>query len=130
MHKGIRRILFIGSDQEIQSLIIDFIKGEGYEADAAEKGTYAFKKLMAGSFDLIITDIQLPGFSGLDILPGLKEIQPETPVVVLTEGEDAYSQVYGRGASAYLEKPIHLKKLRELIQEMASSKDPVTKREP
>jgi DNA-binding response OmpR family regulator len=118
MEKDIRRILVIGNDKEIQSLIIDFIKDEGYEADSVEKGTYAFKKLMEGPFDLIITDIQLPGFNGLDILQGLKEIQPETPVVVLTEGEDAYSQVCGRGASAYLEKPIQPEKLRKLIQEM------------
>ncbi len=129
MRKNIRRILVIGSDQETQSLIIDFIKGEGYEADAAEKGTYAFKKLMAGSFDLIITDIQLSGFSGLDILSGLKKIQPETPVVVLTESEDASIQVHGRGASACLEKPVQLKKLGEIIQEMVSSKSFVTKDE-
>ncbi len=109
MRENTRRILVIGSDQETQSLIIDFIKDEGYEADSVEKGTYAFQKLMAGSFDLIITDLQLPGFSGLDILPGLKKIQPETPVVVLTESEDASIQVYGRGANACLEKPINSK---------------------
>jgi len=120
MDKNTGRILIIESDQEIRSLLIDFIKNEGYEADSVEKGTYAFKKLMTGSFDLIITDIRLPGFSGLDILRGLKKIQPETPVVVITafEGEDAYSEAYERGANAYLEKPIQLKKLRELIHQM------------
>jgi len=60
----------------------------------------------------------LPGYSGLDILQGLKKIQPETPVVVITEGEDAYSQVFERGANAYLGKPIQLETLRKLIQEM------------
>ena len=125
MDKNTGRILVIESDQEIRSLLIDFIKDEGYEADSVEKGTYAFKKLMTGSFDLIITDIRLPGFSGLDILLGLKKIQPETPVVVITafESEDAYSEARERGANAYLEKPIQPKKLRELIHEMVSSKE-------
>jgi DNA-binding NtrC family response regulator len=125
MDKNTGRILIIESDQEIRSLLIDFIKDEGYEADSVEKGTYAFKKLMTGSFDLIITDIRLPGFSGLDILPGLKQIQPETPVVVIKafESEDAYSEARERGANAYLEKPIQLQKLGELIHEIVSSKE-------
>jgi DNA-binding NtrC family response regulator len=124
MDEDTRRILVIENDQDIRSLLTDFIKNEGYEADSVEKGTYAFKKLMTGSFDLIITDIWLPGFSGLDILQGLKKIQPETPVVVITafEDEDAHSEAYERGANAYLEKPIQLKKLRELIHEMVSSR--------
>ncbi len=129
MRKDIRRILVIGSDRETRSVIMDFIKNEGYEADSVEKGTYAFQKLMAGSFDLIITDIRLPGFSGLDILPGLKKIQPETPVVVLIESEEA-SRVHGRGANAYLKKPIQLEKLGEIIQEMVFSRGAVTKRKP
>ena len=125
MDKNIGRILVIESDQEIRSLLIDFIKEDGYEADSVEKGTYAFKKLMTDSFDLIITDIQLPGFSGYDILPALKKIQPETPVVVITAFGDreATSKAHGRGANAFLEKPIQPKKLRELIHQMVSPKE-------
>ena len=125
MDKNIGRILVIESDQEIRSLLIDFIKEEGYEADSVEKGTYAFSKLMTDSFDLIITDIQLLGFSGLDILPALKKIQPETPVVVITafEDEDVYFEARERGANAFLEIPIRLKKLGELIHQMVSPKE-------
>ncbi len=120
-----KRILIIEDDDEMRSLLKDFVLAEGYEADSVEKGTYAFKKLMIGSFDLIITDIRLLGFSGLDILPGLKKIQPETPVVVITafgDGE-ATSKAHERGANTFLEKPIQLKTLRELIHEMVSSKE-------
>ena len=53
-HNG--RILIIEDDDEMRSLLIDFVEEEGYEADSVEKGTYAFRKLMAESFDLIITD--------------------------------------------------------------------------
>ena len=125
MGKNTGRILVIESDQEIRSLLIDFIKDQGYEADSVEKGTYAFRKLMTGSFDLIIIGIRLLGFSGLDILPALKKIQPETPVVVITafNGEDVYFEARERGASAFLEKPIQLKKLRELIHQMVSPKE-------
>jgi len=125
MDKNTGRILVIESDQEIRSLLIDLIKDEGYEADSVEKGTYAFKKLMTDSFDLIITDIQLPGFSGFDILPALKKIHPQTPVVVITafEGADVYFEARERGANAFLEIPIQLKKLRELIHQMLSPRE-------
>lgn len=125
MDKNTGRILVIESDEEIRSLLIDLIKNEGYEADSVEKGTYAFRKLMTGSFDLIITGIQLPGFSGFDILLGLKKIQPETPVLVITAFRDgeAISKARERGANAVLEKPIQLNKLRELIHQMVPPKE-------
>ena len=126
----IAKILVIEDDEEMRSLLKDFAEEEGYEADSVEKGTYAFKKLMTESFDLIITDIQMPGFSGLEILPELKKLQPTTPIVVITAfgGEEVYHKALSRGADAYLEKPVHLSKLKELIHEMISSKNKVIRR--
>jgi len=48
----------------------------------------------------------MPGFSGLDILPGLKKLRPETPIVVITAfgGEEIHRKALERGATAYLEK--------------------------
>lgn len=121
----IAKILIIEDDDEMRSLLKDFIEEEGYEADSAEKGTYAFRKLMTESFDLIITDIRMPGYSGLEILPELKKLQPGVPIVVITAfgSEEVYRKALSRGADAYLEKPIHFYKLKELIQEMISTKE-------
>jgi DNA-binding response OmpR family regulator len=121
----IAKILVIDDDEEMRSLLKDFAEEEGYEADSVEKGTYALKKLITESFDLIITDIRMPGFSGLEILPELKKLQPTTPIVVITAfgGEEVYHKALSRGADAYLEKPVHLSKLRKLIHEMTSSKE-------
>lgn len=117
------KILIIEDDDEMRSLLKDFVEEEGYEADCVEKGTYAFRKLITESFDLIITDIRMPGFSGLEILPELKKLQPTTPIVVITAfgSEEVYFKALSRGANAYLEKPIHLNKLKELIHKMVSS---------
>jgi DNA-binding response OmpR family regulator len=120
----IGKILIIEDDEEMRSLLKDFVEEEGYETDSVEKGTYAFKKLMTESFDLIITDIRMPGFSGLEIIPGLKKFQPDTPIIVITAfgGEEVHLRALERGADAYLEKPIHLHKLKELIYDIISSK--------
>ncbi len=119
------RILIIEDDEEMRSLLKDFVEEEGYEADSVEKGTYAFRKLMVESFDLIITDIRMPGFSGLEILPGLKKLQPDTPIIVITAfgSEEVYRRALERGADAYLEKPVQLLNLRTLIHKMINSKE-------
>ena len=125
MGSGKKRILIIEDDEEMRSLIKDFVEEEGYEADCVEKGTYAFGKLLKEPFDLIITDIRMPGFSGLDILPDLRKLKPDVSIVVITAfgSEEVYDKALQRGANAYLEKPIQLGKLSALIHEMFSLKE-------
>ena len=125
MENDKKQILLIDDDEEMRSLLADFLTEEGYDADAVEKGFYALKKILVKRFDLIITDIRMPTFSGLDILPELKRRQPDTPVIVITAfgGEAVYLKVLSRGADAYLEKPIQLHELKTLIQEMILAKE-------
>ena len=115
-----KRILVIEDDEEMRSLLKDFIEGEGYEADSVDNGSEAFRRVVKEPFDLIITDIRMPGLTGLDILPGLKKLRPEASIIVITAfgSEEVFHKSLERGADAYLEKPIHLNKLRTLIQEM------------
>jgi DNA-binding response OmpR family regulator len=125
MNNDKKRILVVEDDEEMKSLLKGFVEKEGYEADFVEKGTYAFKKLITESFSLIITDIQIPGFSGLDILPGLKKLQPETPIIVITAfgDQEVQRRAYEMGATVYLEKPICFDELRELIHGIISPKE-------
>jgi DNA-binding NtrC family response regulator len=120
MDHDTKRILIVEDDSEMQSLLIDFMKHDGFEIDTAGNGFEAYKKLIHGSFDLIITDIRMPGLNGLDILPELKKIQPTVSVIVITAfgGWDIYRKALQRGANGYLEKPIHLETLRCLIHEL------------
>lgn len=115
-----KRILVIEDDAEMRSLLKDFIEGEEFEVNTAYDGSEAFRKLAKENFDLIITDIRMPGLSGLDILPGLKKLQPQSLIIVITAfgSEEVYRRVLGRGADAYLEKPIHLEELRILMQKL------------
>jgi DNA-binding NtrC family response regulator len=123
MDNSKKRILIIEDDEEMRSLLKDWIEEEGYETESIEKGTYAFTKVMKETFAVIITDVRMPGFSGLDILPGLKRLQPKTPVIVITAfgSEEIHRRALERGASAYLEKPIHLNELRALIHNIVFS---------
>ena len=114
--------MVVEDDEEMRSLLKDFIEAEGFEADSVSNGSEAFRKLVREPFDLVITDIRMPGLTGLDILPGIKKLQPEAPVIVITAfgSEEIQRKAFEKGANAYLEKPIHFQKLTTLIHDMFS----------
>jgi CheY-like chemotaxis protein len=122
MNDGEKRILIVEDDEEMRALLRDLIEEEGYKTDSVNNGSEAFHRLAKESFDLIITDIRMPGLTGLDILPGMKKLQPQAPVIVITAfgSEEVQRKAFEKGANAYLEKPIHFQKLRILIHDMFS----------
>ena len=78
------RILIVEDDEEMRSLLKDILEEEGYEADSVSNGSDAVQKLLNEPFDIIITDIWMPGLTGLDILPGIRRLQPKAYVIVIT----------------------------------------------
>jgi len=115
-----KRILVIEDDAEMRSLLKDFLEEDGFEIDSVNNGSEAFRTIAREPFDLIITDIRMPGLTGLDILPGMKKLQPEISIIVITAfgSEEVRRKAFDRGATAYLEKPILFNKLRTLVHEM------------
>jgi DNA-binding response OmpR family regulator len=115
-----KRILVVEDDAEMRSLLKDFFEEDGFEIDSVGNGSEAFRRIAREPFDLIITDIRMPGLTGLDILPGIKKLQPEVSIIVITAfgSEEVRRKALERGATAYLEKPILFNKLRTLVHEM------------
>jgi len=101
-------------------LLKDFFAEDVFEIDSVSNGSEAFRKIAREPFDLIITDIRMPGLTGLDILPGIKKLQPAVSIIVITAfgSEEVRRKALERGATAYLEKPILFNKLRTLVHEM------------
>ena len=118
------RILIIEDVEEMRALMKDCLMEEGTETDSARDGCEAYQKLIEESFDLVITDIQMPGLTGLDILPVIRKIQPQASIIVMTAfgSEEVRRKSFARGATTYLEKPFAFERLKTLIQEMVSAK--------
>jgi DNA-binding response OmpR family regulator len=116
--------MIIEDDEEMRSLLTDFLEDEGFETDFASNGFEALRKLSKDRFDLVITDIGMPGLTGLDILPTIRRLKPETPIIVMSAygGGDLRRRSFERGASIYLEKPIRLIELRAVIREVVLRK--------
>jgi DNA-binding response OmpR family regulator len=118
-------VLIIEDDEEMRSLLKDFFREEGFETDSVSNGHDAFGILIKRIFDLVVTDVRMPGLTGLDILPRIKKIQPEVPIIVITAfgTEEVRRKAFERGANAYLEKPIAFQELRRLIHDLMLAKE-------
>ena len=119
-----KKILVVDDDEEMRSLLRDFLAEEGFAPLCAGNGLEAFRKMAAEVFDVVITDIRMPGLSGLDILPKLKRMQPKAFILAITAfgNEEVKQKALQRGAQAYLEKPIQLERLRSLLREILTSR--------
>jgi two-component system response regulator HydG len=100
-----------------ESMLITF-RREGYEVLEAESGERALEILERRPFDLVITDLRMPGIDGIEVLKTVKEMAPDTEVVVMT----AYGTIEGavtaikRGAYDYLTKPFQPEELTLLAE--------------
>lgn len=117
-------ILIVEDDEEMRSLLKELLEEEGFETACASNGSDALREIVKRPFDLIVTDIEMPGLTGLDILPEMKKRRPDASIIVMTSfaNEEVHRRSLEKGASGYLEKPIHSKKLKALIHEILSTK--------
>ncbi len=116
------RILIIEDDEEMRSLLKDFLEEEGVVTEGVGNGADAIRKLAKESFHLVITDIQMPGLTGLDLLPKIRKLQPQALILVITAfgNEEMHRRSMEGGATAYFEKPIHLRNFRALMHQLVS----------
>ena len=118
-----RKIVTLVYDQELQSLLKDFIPGREYELESARDGLDGFHKLAKTYFDLIITDFRMPGLGEENLLPRLKRIQPWARVMVIPTARLNRSQrrMIESAADVCLEKPFQIEQVKMAIQRILSS---------
>jgi two-component system, NtrC family, response regulator AtoC len=111
-------ILLVEDRDSLRRLLARALADEGYEVAAAATGAEAVRRLAERTFDLVLTDLKLPGISGLEVLAAARERQPRTPVVVLTGYGTVGAAVEAMklGAFDFLEKPLELPDLAHLVE--------------
>ncbi len=113
------RILIVEDRDSLRRMLERALRGEGYEVVAEADLPPAVSRIAAReSFELVLTDLQLPSGSGLDLVTAVQRSAAETPVVVLTGfGTVAVAvEAMKRGAADFLEKPIDLEALFQLVK--------------
>jgi two-component system response regulator FlrC len=108
MAKGKASVLVVDDEPAMRLLVTSVLKDEGHDVTAAASGEEALQLAARRHFHLIITDLKMPGISGLDVLEAVRRDDPETAVILLT----AFGTVEGaveamrKGATHYLLKPL------------------------
>ena len=112
------KILVIDDDSIIRTLLSSSLSKSGYEVITAKDGESGIQKAKSENPDLVITDYQMPGLTGLDVLNELKKTQPGIPVILLTAHGDVALTIKSiqLGAYDFIEKPIHMTEMLEIIK--------------
>lgn len=112
------RILVVDDEQSMRDFLSIMLKKEGYDVVTAENGGGALIAIQAEIFDLVITDVRMAGVDGIDVLKTVKEVSPETVVIMITAFATAETAVEAMklGAYDYITKPFKVDEIKLVIQ--------------
>ena len=103
------RILLVDDDETIRDTLYELLS-EYYICQTAETAEKAFARLEADQYDVVLTDISMPGLSGLELLGHVRQMFPDTPVIIISGiGDQEHAQgLIKLGAFDFLLKPFSL----------------------
>jgi two-component system nitrogen regulation response regulator GlnG len=123
-------ILVCDDDSAIRTVLNQALGRAGYDVRTTGTAAGLWRWVSAGDGNLVITDVVLPDENGFDLIPRIKKIRPDLPVVVMSAQNTILTAITAteRGAFDYLPKPFDLKELTAVVQRALASVG--TKREP
>lgn len=120
------RILIVDDDPHIQKFLTDLLVKHNCEPVLASTGQQALEVLEAGNIDLVVTDIRMPGMSGLDLLQQIRTLNPTMPVAVMTglATVDSAIQAVNHGAYSFVVKPFRARQILRTIRVGLDHREP------
>lgn len=111
-------LLIVDDEESVRDSLLSWFIEDGYRADSAENAGKALQLIEAGSFDIILADIKMPGMDGLEMMRRIKLIRPESIVIVMTAfaSVDTAVKALKEGAFDYITKPFDPDDLTHLIR--------------
>ena len=113
-----KKILLVDDEQSICDIVEKYLKKQGYEVAQSNNGSDALEIIKSGSIDLVVTDIKMPGMSGVELLRKIREYRSSIPVLITTGFPTLETAIEALkfGAYDYLTKPFHLEEMGEKIR--------------
>ena len=107
------KILVVEDDKELNRTVSSFLNHSGYEATGCFNANEAFDALYENMFDLIVSDIMMPGTDGFEFAKNVRELNEDIPILFMTARDDIASKKRGFriGVDDYMVKPIDLDEL-------------------
>jgi DNA-binding NtrC family response regulator len=112
------RVLIIDDDQSMLELAEFHLRAQGYESARAETGEEGLNLVLGSRFDVILTDLQLPDLGGIEVVKRLKEISPDSEIIMISGHGSVAKAVEATKAGAFyfVEKPVEFEELMVLIE--------------
>jgi DNA-binding NtrC family response regulator len=115
-------ILIVDDDQTMRLALSESLESCGYQIMAVENGTEALSLFRKRKFDLVITDMRMPGMTGIEVLQGVKNMSPNVPVILITAYGTVNTAVEAmkEGAAEFIMKPFSLDDLEAVVKRVLS----------
>ncbi|MCX6549741.1 MAG: response regulator [Acidobacteria bacterium] len=107
------RVLVVDDEASIRDLLTKTLALAEYDVDAAPDGRVALGRLRAANYDLLVTDLKMPGMDGLSLIRDARRLMPALPIVIITaySTEASAIEAINLGVSGYLTKPFRIAKI-------------------
>ncbi len=111
------RLLIVDDEENVVEILADLFSERPYTVDTVNTGEEAIERLSAGGYDLVLTDINLPGVNGLEVVGAAKNSDPEMVVIVITGYASTGTAIDAlrRGAYDYITKPFDLWEVEQIV---------------
>src|SRR5689334_20565433 len=122
--QAVRRVLVVDDDPETVAGLADILKEDGYQVDVVGSAEEALERFAVTTYHLLLTDLLLPGKSGVELTKTVHDAAPATAIVLITGHATVKTAVSAlkRGASDYIRKPVNPKKLRERVRTLLETR--------
>ncbi len=119
------RILVVDDDMDFLELVSTLLRGEGYEVDTAKSGREGLERCIEYFYSLILIDIKLPDFDGIELLTRIVDADPKIRKVIITgyPSLENARQALNLGADAYLVKPVKAEELLGTVRKQLLERD-------
>jgi len=112
-----RRILIVDDELQILTFLDDLFRTEGWEVQTADSGSSGIDRLEERRFDIVLTDLKMPGSDGIEVLRTARKLQSDTEVIMMTGygTVDTAIEAMRAGAFHYLAKPFKAEEVLHLV---------------
>ena len=118
-----KRILIVDDDRAMRLALSESLESCGYHIQAVENGSDALNLFPKAKFDLVVTDMRMPGMTGIEVLKGVKNMSPDIPVILVTAYGTVGTAVEAmkEGAAEFIMKPFSLDDIESVVRNVLSA---------
>ena len=119
-----QRILLVDDEEDLRETLADLLGHVGYRVTTADSGASAVAAARTHGFDLLLTDLRMPGMDGAETLTAIKQIDPAIRVIVVTgySSEEVAADCRRRGADEIVPKPFDIQELLRVMARVVRSR--------